>query len=278
MLQKESIGRRLDSEDGISYTEFSYILLQAYDFLHAFDTMQCTLQIGGSDQWGNITAGIDLIRRLRAKPAHALVWPLMVTSSGAKFGKTEEGAVWLDPERTSPFRFYQFWLNTDDRDVVRYLKFFTFLDRAAIDALDAGVREAPERREAQRVLAREVTMLVHGADQAGRAERASAVLFGGDITSLPADDVLAVFADVPSTDISVGDVEGEGMGLVDLVARIGLAPSRSEARRLVQSGGIYLNNERTADPQARVFRQHAVEGRLIVLRKGQRQYHLVRVV
>ena len=278
MLQKESISRRLEGEEGISYTEFSYVLLQAYDFLHVFDTLNCTLQIGGSDQWGNITAGIDLIRRLRARPAQGLVWPLMLTSTGVKFGKTESGTVWLDPNRTSPFRFYQFWLNTDDRDVGRYLRSFTFLGRADIEGLEIAVREAPERREAQRGLAREVTTLVHGADQAARAERASAVLFGGALTSLSADDVLAVFEDVPSTDVAASDVEGEGIGLVDLVAKVGLAPSRSEARRLVQSGGVYLNNERTSDPQTRVARRQAIEGRLFVLRKGSRQYHLVRLV
>src|SRR5690242_4576746 len=151
MLQKESVSRRLESEEGISFTEFSYLVLQAYDFLQLFDRYGCVLQMGGSDQWGNITAGIDLIRKLRAAKAHGLVWPLMTTSSGTKFGKTESGTVWLDPARTSPFRFFQFWLNTDDRDVVSYLKCFTFLDRSAIDALEEQTRIAPERREAQRV-------------------------------------------------------------------------------------------------------------------------------
>src|SRR5499427_8941584 len=160
MLQKESVSRRLESEEGISYTEFSYLLLQARDFLELFDRYSCTLQMGGTDQWGNITAGIDLIRKLRGKKAHGLVWPLMTTASGAKFGKTESGTVWLDPARTSPFEFYQFWLNTDDRDVARYLKFFTFLDRGRIEALEAETARAPEEREAQRVLAREVTSLV----------------------------------------------------------------------------------------------------------------------
>src|SRR5204862_6872698 len=177
MLQKESVSRRLESEDGISYTEFSYLVLQAYDFLQLFDRYGCTLQMGGSDQWGNITAGAELIRKLRAKKAHGLVWPLMTTASGQKFGKTEAGAVWLDPQRTSPFRFYQFWLNTDDRDVVSYLKCFTFLERSVIDGIEAAHRAAPERREAQRVLASEVTTAVHGAEQTLRAEQASSVLF-----------------------------------------------------------------------------------------------------
>src|SRR6185436_6140436 len=192
MLQKESVNRRLESEDGISFTEFSYLVLQAYDFLTLFDRFGCRLQMGGSDQWGNITAGIDLIRKLRATKAHGLVWPLLTTAAGTKFGKTEAGTVWLDAARTSPFKFYQFWLNTDDRDVIAYLKYFTFLDRDRIDALDRATERAPEQREAQRVLAREVTTVVHGAAQVERAEHASSLLFGEDITTLSVADVLAV--------------------------------------------------------------------------------------
>jgi tyrosyl-tRNA synthetase len=277
MLQKESVNRRLEGEEGISFTEFSYLLLQAYDFLQVFDRYGCTLQMGGSDQWGNITAGVDLIRKVRAKKAHGLVVPLVMTASGVKFGKTEAGTVWLDPARTPPFKFYQFWLNTDDGDVVRYLKYFTFLDRPAIEALEAATETAPEKREAQRVLAREVTALVHGADQMARAEQASSVLFGEDIATLTADDVLAVFEDVPSTEIAGGAFDGEGIGIVDLVTRVQLAPSKAEARRLVQSGGVYLNNRRVADPQARIRHDQAIEGRLFVLRKGQKQNHIVRL-
>src|SRR5215510_8858257 len=181
MLAKESVKRRIESEDGISYTEFSYSLLQAYDFLMLHDRHGCTLQMGGSDQWGNITAGMDLIRRVRGAKAHGLVLPLVATASGTKFGKTEAGTVWLDPQRTSTFRFYQFWLNTEDSEVVKYLKFFTFLEAPAIDELARVVAAQPETREAQRTLAREVTTLVHGAEQVSRAQRASAVLFGEDI-------------------------------------------------------------------------------------------------
>ena len=278
MLQKESVNRRLESEEGISYTEFSYLLLQARDYLELFDRYGCTLQMGGSDQWGNITAGIELIRRLRARKAHGLVWPLMTTASGTKFGKTEAGTIWLDPARTSPFRFYQFWLNTGDRDVLPYLRFFTFLDRPAIDALEAFLREAPERREAQRVLAREVTTLVHGAEQAARAEHASSLLFGEDITTLTVDEVLAVFEDVPSTQLRADELGAGGIAIVDLVARVGLAPSKGEARRLVQSGGVYVNNRRVSDLQARLIASESIGGRLFVLRKGQRQNHLVRLV
>ena len=277
MLQKESVNRRLESEEGISYTEFSYLLLQARDFVELFDRYGCTLQMGGSDQWGNITAGIDLIRKLRARKAHGLVWPLLMTASGSKFGKTEAGTIWLDPARTSPFKFYQFWLNTDDRDVVTYLKYFTYLDRSAVDALEATTRNEPEKREAQRVLARDVTGRVHGADQVLRAEQASSVLFGEDIARLGADDVLAVFEDVPSTELPGATFDGEGIGVVDLVTRVQLAPSKAEARRLVESGGVYMNNRRVKDPQTRITRSQAIEGRLFVLRKGQKQNHIVRL-
>jgi tyrosyl-tRNA synthetase len=277
MLQKESVHRRLESEDGISYTEFSYLLLQARDFLELFDRYGCSLQMGGSDQWGNITAGIDLVRKLRGKKAHGLVWPLMTTASGAKFGKTEAGTIWLEAARTSPFKFYQFWLNTDDREVISYLKFFTFLERGAIEELEAATTRAPEKREAQRVLAREVTALVHGQDQVARAEHASSLLFGEDIATLAIEDVLAVFEDVPSTELPVDVFNGEGIGMVDLVARVQLASSKSDARRLVQSGGVYVNNRRVSDPQARLTRDQAIGGRLFVLRKGQKQNHLVRL-
>jgi tyrosyl-tRNA synthetase len=277
MLQKESVSRRLESEDGISFTEFSYLVLQAYDFLHLFDRHGCVLQMGGSDQWGNITAGIDLIRKLRAAKAHGLVWPLMKTASGTKFGKTEAGTIWLDPRRTSPFTFYQFWLNVDDRDVIAYLKCFTFLDEPTIDALAAVTTMSPEKREGQRVLAREVSTVVHGADQVARVERASSVLFSEDITSLPMEDLLAVMSDVPSTEMSLSEFDGEGIGIVDLIARVRLAPSKSEARRLVQSGGVYLNNRRAVDLQAKISAGDAVGGQLLLLRKGAKEQHLIRL-
>ena len=279
MLQKESVHRRLESEDGISFTEFSYLVLQAYDFLQLFDRHGCTLQMGGSDQWGNITAGIDLIRKLRATKAHGLVWPLMKTLAGTKFGKTEAGTIWLDAGRTSPFKFYQFWLNTDDSDVIMYLKCFTFLEQHTIDALEIITKSAPEKREAQRILAREVTTLVHGAEHVTRAEHASSVLFGEDIATLSADQVLAVFGDVSSSSVPSASFDGAGMALVDLLAdpAVKLVPSKSEARRLVQSGGVYVNNRRASDPQMRLTRAQAIEGRLFVLRKGQKQNHVIRL-
>jgi tyrosyl-tRNA synthetase len=274
MLQKESVHRRLESEEGISYTEFSYLLLQARDYLELFDRYGCTLQMGGSDQWGNITAGIDLIRRLRARKVQGLVWALMTTSTGAKFGKTETGTIWLDPVRTSPFRFYQFWLNTDDHDVIKYLKFFTFLTREQIDELSRETQAAPERREAQRTLAREVTAVVHGNDQVTRAERASAVLFGEPLSQANVDDVLLVFADAPSTVLSL---PADGMPLVELLAAVKLASSKSEATRLVKSGGVYVNNVRATDERARITAGDAIGGELILLRKGRRDQHLVRI-
>ena len=274
MLQKESVNRRLESEEGISFTEFSYLLLQARDFLELFDRYHCTLQMGGSDQWGNITAGIDLVRKLRAAKVHGLVWPLMITSTGAKFGKTEAGTIWLDAGRTSPFHFYQFWLNTDDRDVVRYLKLFTFMTREEIESLAGAVTAAPEKREAQRALARHVTALVHGQEQVERAERAAAVLFGDRIAEARVEDVLMVFADAPSTEVDFG---ADGLALADLLVAVRLASSKSEAVRLVKSGGVYVNNVRAGDERVRLTAADAIGGQVIVLRKGKRDQHLVRV-
>lgn len=278
MLARDSVKRRINSEEGISYTEFSYSLMQAYDFLKLHDRFQCTLQLGGSDQWGNIVSGTDLIRRLRGVKAHGLVMPLLTTASGTKFGKTESGAVWLDPERTSPYTFYQFWLTSDDADVVRYLKFFTFLDRETIADAERTVTTAPEQRAAQRLLAQEVTRLVHGADQLARAERATAALFSDDLTALPVEDALAAFADAPSTDLPAGDFGGEGAAVVDLLSRVGLAPSKSEARRLVQGGGVSVNNRRVADPSARLTLADSIGGRLFVLKKGRQHQHVLKLV
>jgi tyrosyl-tRNA synthetase len=277
MLAKESVKRRSESDEGISYTEFSYLLLQSYDFLVLHDRFKCTLQLGGSDQWGNITAGVDLIRRLRATKVHGLVMPLITTASGAKFGKTEAGAIWLDPALTSPFRFYQFWLNTDDSDAGRYLRYFTFLDRATIEQLEEATRTAPESREAQRALAREVTRLVHGDEHVARAERASGVLFGEDIATLPADDVLSVFDDVPSSTVTADTLAGDGVAVVDLLASSGLTASKGEATRLIRGGGVYVNNRRITDEKARLRSADAIEGRLFVLRKGAKQNHVVKV-
>ncbi|MGH9361133.1 MAG: tyrosine--tRNA ligase, partial [Thermoanaerobaculia bacterium] len=277
MLARESIKRRLDAEEGISFTEFSYMLLQAYDFLVLHDRYGCRLQLGGSDQWGNIVAGIELIRRLRRAPAHGLVFPLVTTATGVKFGKTEAGAIWLDPALTSPFRFYQFWVQTDDRDVVSYLESFTWLGREEIAALEEEVRAAPERREAQRRLAAEVTRMVHGESELERAERATRVLFGEEVAELAPREVLEVFADVPSSEVEKARLDGAGVPLVDLLVSAGLAASKGEARRALQQGGVYLNNRRVADERKAVTLDDTLGGELLVLRKGKRDYHLVRV-
>jgi tyrosyl-tRNA synthetase len=282
MMQKESVSRRLESEDGISFTEFSYLVLQAYDFLQLFDRYGCTLQMGGTDQWGNITAGIDLIRRVRAKRAHGLVWPLMKSASGAKFGKTEAGTIWLDAARTPVQEFRQFWLNADDRDVIAHLKFFTFLPREQIDDLEAQVQRAPEKRAAQQVLADQVTTLVHGQEDATRAESANAVLFGAstaggavDAAQL-ADSLLAIAGDVPSTSIAANEFDGDGLSVVDVVARA-TGGSKSEARRLVQQGGVSVNDRKIADANARLVRADALDGRVFLLRKGSRQRFVIQL-
>ena len=276
MLAKESVKRRLEQEEGISFTEFSYLLLQAYDFLMLFDRYGCTVQMGGSDQWGNITAGCDLIRRLRGARAHGVVLPLVTTTSGVKFGKTEAGTVWLDEARTSAFRFYQFWLNTGDRDAVPYLKYFTFLDEDTIVELERELARAPETRTVQRELAREVTRLVHGEEALARAERASGLLFGEAITELNVEEVLEVFGDVPSTEIALSAFGG-GMPLAELLVKTALASSKSEATRLIRSGGIYVNNRRIGDERAQLTAELGIAGRVFVLRKGARAQHVVRL-
>lgn len=278
LLAKEAIKRRLETDEGISFTEFSYPLLQAYDYLVLHDRHGCTLQMGGSDQWGNIVAGIDLIRRLRSARAHGLVFPLVTTTAGVKFGKTEAGAVWLDAELTSPYRFYQFWLNTDDRDVITYLKFFTWLLREEIAGLEESVRTEPEKRKAQRQLARQVTAMVHGETALGKALRASEVLFGKEISGLSVQEILDIFADVPSTELEKSKLDGDGFTLSDALVVSGLAPSKGEAKRLVQGGGVCVNNRRVSDPRQAISAADLIDGRVLVLRKGAKHYHLIRVV
>lgn len=276
LLAKESVKRRLESEEGISYTEFSYSLLQAYDFLVLHDRFNCRLQVGGSDQWGNIVAGTDLIRKLRGTQTYGLVSPLLLTSSGTKFGKTEAGAIWLDAARTSPFRFYQFWLNSDDRDVVTYLKFFTFKSQDEIAELERETREHPERRTAQRELARDVTAMVHSPDHVARAERAAAVLFGGSLADATVDDILTVFDDAPSISIAGSSLE-RGIGAADLAVRAGLAASKGEAGRLIKQGGLYVNDRRLNEERGQITMADAIGRSVIVLRKGQRERRIIKV-
>jgi len=277
LLAKESVKRRLESEDGISFTEFSYSLLQAYDYLVLNESYGCLLQMGGSDQWGNILAGIDLIRRLRGVRAHGLVFPLVTSFTGVKFGKTEAGAVWLDSKLTSPYRFYQFWINTDDKDVVTYLKFFTWLSQEQIQELEESVRLEPHTRKAQRELARQVTEIVHGETELGKAMRASEVLFGKEITGLSAGDILDIFADVPSTELDQARFAGDGMLLNDLLATSGIASSKADAKRLIQSGAVSVNNRRIADVRATISLSQFVDGKILVLRKGSRHYHVIKI-
>jgi tyrosyl-tRNA synthetase len=277
MVAKDSVRSRLTRADqGISYTEFSYMLLQAYDFLQLFDHHGCTLQIGGSDQWGNITMGIDLIRRVRRAESFGLTTPLVVKADGTKFGKTESGAVWLDPRRTSPYQLYQFFLRSEDAMVGTYLRYFTFLPHEEILELDRTTAEHPERREAHRVLARHVCALVHGDDETSRAEQAAAALFGGDVSGLDEATLLDVFAEAPSTDLAATRLDGDGLLLVDLLADTGLVASKSQARTAVAQGGAYVNNARADDLTRRVTPGDLVAGRYVVLRRGKKDHHLLR--
>ncbi len=276
MLVRDSVRSRISQEQGISFTEFSYALLQSIDYLEMYDRYKCTLQMGGSDQWGNIVAGADLIRRVRGAEVHAIVFPLITASSGVKFGKTEAGTIWLDAARTSPYKFYQFWLNTDDADVVKYLKFFTLLTREEIDALESSVSSAPEKRAAQTVLAREATRLLHGDPALSRAERASKVFFGGaEMRDVGADELLEIFGDVPSVEIPKDRLSG--MAFLDLAVSAGIAKSKGDARRSLQGGGLYLNNSRISDETRKLAPDDALHGKFIVLRKGNRNYFLVKV-
>jgi tyrosyl-tRNA synthetase len=274
MLAKDSVKRRIESADGITYTEFSYSLLQAYDFLALYDRFNCTLQMGGSDQWGNITAGMDLIRRVRGVKAHGLVLPLITTASGTKFGKTEAGTVWLDPELTSPYEFYQFWLNADDRDAVKYLKFFTFLDPATIAELEAAGTREPEKRHVQRELAREVTRLVHGDVHVTEAEAAAAALFNQKVSALTLEQIAKTLSNVPSRTV---EMPLQGWPVVELLATAGVTKSKGEATKLIRGGGIYVNDERVTDEKARLTADQAIEGQVFVVRKGKKDNFLIRL-
>lgn len=267
MMSKESVKRRL--EDGISFTEFSYQLLQAHDYLHLYRTLQCTLQMGGSDQWGNIVAGTDLIRRVEGGRAHGLVMPLVTTAAGTKFGKTEAGTVWLDPARTSERDFYQFWLNTDDRDVIRYLKFFTWLDRAEIDRLEQSMRDDAAARIAQRTLAEAVTRTVHGDAALTRVQADAALRFGGAATAESLQQVTPVATIAHQRVI-------EGVAATELLVIAGLAKSKSEAFRLIEQGGVAINDVAVTDPRAAVSIEQALGNRYKVS-KGKRGVAVIEV-
>ncbi len=277
MLAKDSVRSRIDREEGISFTEFSYMLLQSYDYLHLYQNENCILQTGGSDQWGNITAGCELVRRITGQSVFGMVYPLITKSDGTKFGKTESGSVWLDPKRTSPYKFFQFWLNTDDKDVINYLKYFTFLSKDVIDALEFSVAEKPEERDAQKRLAKEITTIVHGETALSRAEQATQVLFGGSLDGLTGSDIQEIFADVQSTKLSRTDFEGEGKMMIDLLVDCGVAKSKGEARRSIQEGGINLNNNRVIQIDYRIQVDALIDNRYLILRKGRKNYHLLKV-
>ncbi|MBA3560052.1 MAG: tyrosine--tRNA ligase [Gemmatimonadaceae bacterium] len=274
MMAKESVKTRL--EEGISYTEFSYMLLQAYDYLELYRREGATLQIGGSDQWGNITAGMELIRRSDGGDAHALTLPLVTTASGTKFGKTEAGAVWLDASLTSSYKFYQFWINADDRDVGRYQRFFTLLPRTEIEAWDKEVAEQPERREAQRVLAKEVTTRVHGAAAARVCEEMSDLLFGGaDARTLSEAALVALGSEIPFVEV-VATTDG-ALDALDLFIAARLIASKGAGRRLLEQGGLYANGARLASSDRTIPLDSLLEGGHLLLRKGTREYCLVAV-
>lgn len=271
MLAKDTVSSRI--ETGISYTEFSYMILQSYDFLNLYREKNCKLQIGGSDQWGNITAGLELIRKSEEEGAKAfgLTIPLVTKADGTKFGKTEGGAIWLDKEKTSPYEFYQFWINTDDRDVVKYLKYFTFLSKEEIEEYAEKTETAPEKREAQKRLAEEVTALVHGRDALEQAVHISQALFSGNIKELSAQDVKVGFKDVPSLEKG----RNEELALVDVLVESKLSPSKRQAREDIQNGAVYINGERQTDIGHILSADDRIEDQFTVLRRGKKKYFLI---
>ncbi|MEN6556859.1 MAG: tyrosine--tRNA ligase [Thermoguttaceae bacterium] len=277
MLTKDSVRSRLARSDaGISYTEFSYMLLQAYDFVELNRRYGCQLQAGGSDQWGNITAGIDLARRLHGVQLYGCTCPLLTRSDGTKMGKTESGALWLSPDKTSPYKFYQYWINLDDADVGRCLRFFTDLDRTTIDALLARHQTDPGRREAQRCLADALTQLVHGDDGLNAAHRATDIFFGAEIRDLSDVQLVGIFADVPSRQLPRDRLAGEGLSAVDALVESGLCKSKGDARRTITQGGAYVNNHRLESVDVRLTAAQLASPSVMVLRSGKKNYALLK--
>ncbi|MGD6849828.1 tyrosine--tRNA ligase [Rossellomorea aquimaris] len=274
MLAKDTIASRLES--GISFTEFTYTILQALDFNHLYDNYNCKLQIGGSDQWGNITTGLELIRRTHEEETKAFGFtiPLVTKADGSKFGKTESGAIWLDPKKTSPYEFYQFWINAADADVVKYLKYFTFLSHEEIDALAQSVETEPHLRKAQKALAEEMTKLIHGEEALDQAIRITQALFSGEIKSLSASEILEGFKDVPSFEQS----KGEEIGLIDLLVNAKISPSKRQAREDVGNGAVYLNGERVTDLQHVMDEKDMIEGQFTIIRRGKKKYFRIQYV
>ena len=276
MVSKESVRARMEDRDvGISYTEFSYMILQALDFHYLCETQDCELQVGGSDQWGNITAGIDLIHRKQNRQAYGLTLPLITNADGTKFGKTESGAVWLDVNRTSIYQFYQFWVRVDDRDVVRYLKYFTFLSREEVEELASQHEAEPHARIAHKALAREVTTLVHGEEAVTEAIRASEILFGGELEGITEATFREVAGEVPTCELSTDRFGGEGLWLPELLHEAGLAQSRGQARKDVKGGGVYVNGKRIDDEQHKLTTSDLMFEKYVLLRRGKRNYAVV---
>jgi tyrosyl-tRNA synthetase len=277
MMGKESVRSRLESEAGLSYTEFSYMLLQAYDFVNLAQTHDCRIQAGGSDQWGNITAGIDLGRRMLGKQLFGITAPLLTTSDGRKMGKTESGAVWLDPERTSPYAFYQYWINVADEDVMRCLAYLTEIERAEYDELEDKTKNDPGQRTAQKRLAQWLTELVHGEAGVQSAQRATQILFGGELGDTTDSQLREIFADVPSCDVPKSALEGEGLWIVEALQTAKLCNSGGDARRALSEGGVYVNNTRVEDVQKRLTVDDLDGRSVLVLRRGKRKYALLKI-
>ncbi len=277
MVAKESVRARMESEHGISYTEFSYMLLQAHDFYHLRKTYNCELQIGGSDQWGNITAGTDLIRKKLGVPAWGMTFPLITRSDGKKFGKTESGAVWLDPEKTSPYRFYQFFVNTEDSMISQYLRKFTLLSHEAIIDLETRHAANPGAREAHKALAKEVTTLVHGTSACADALKASEIMFGGGLEGISEKIFADVVGEIPTQDIAKSLLEGAGTALVELLIQGKLCPSKGQARKDIEGGGISMNNQRITEPGKTATLEDLLFGKYILLRKGKKTYAVLRI-
>jgi len=276
MVAKESVRARMeDREAGISYTEFSYMLLQAFDFYVLCRDHDCKLQIGGSDQWGNITAGIDLVRKKLSRTVYGLTLPLITNADGSKFGKTVAGAVWLDSRRTSIYRFYQYWIRTDDRDVIRYLKYFTFLSQEEIEALEKEHARNPGARVAHQALAKAVTSLVHGADATAEAIRASEILFGGELAGISAGTFNEIVGEVPTKEIEKTQLDGTGKPLVELLVHSGLSASKGQARKDIEGGGVYVNNIREPSALRAVAPQDLLFGQYLLLRKGKKNYVVI---
>jgi tyrosyl-tRNA synthetase len=275
MLAKDSVKNRLEGEAGLSYTEFSYMLLQAFDFVHLYDEFRCELQIGGSDQWGNITAGIDLARRMRSVQLYGMTCPLLLKSDGTKMGKTESGAIWLSAARTSPYKFYQYWINVEDADAGKCLRFLTELSHEEIEALDQARTAEPHKRDSQRRLAEDLTRLVHGAEGLARAQRATEVFFGKEIEGLSAAELNDIFADVPSKELP-RDRLSAGLNIIDALVEAELAKSKGEARRTVEQGGAYVNNRRVDGVELNLTAAHLAGGAVLVLRSGKKKYALLR--